>query len=59
MRDVVLVGKKVNHSHVQSIHQHVHGGDTAGNEVCSSGAQQGEAIVDVDVSRRLIPVDFG
>ncbi len=30
--------------------------DSAGSEVCSSGAQHGEAIV--DVSRRFIPVIF-
>ena len=31
------------------------GVDSAGSEVCSSGVQHGEAIV--DVSRRFIPVD--
>jgi hypothetical protein len=30
--------------------------DSAGSEVCSNGAQHGEAIV--DVSRRFIPMIF-
>ena len=34
----------------------VHEVDSAGSEVCSSGAQHGEAII--DVSRRFIPVFF-
>jgi hypothetical protein len=32
------------------------GVDSAGSEVCSNGAQHGEAIV--DVSRRFITIDF-
>ena len=58
--DVVLVGRKINHSLVESIHRlfliffSVLRVGSEGSEVCSSEVQHGEAIV--DVSRRLIPV---